>query len=77
MKYVIRRLMLGVVITPLVASVSVVMYGMGIAFANENGLIPLADVWSSGLFSGVFISLLFAVVPPRIYWDYFFGGWEK
>jgi hypothetical protein len=52
------------------------MYGMGIAFANENGLIPLADVWSSGLFSGVVFSLLFAFVPRRIYWDYFFGWTE-
>ena len=77
MKYVIRRLSLGVLITPLFGVFSVLMYGVGILFSTaDSGFTPIGEVWLNGVWSGAFISLLFAVVPPRLYWDYFFGGLE-
>jgi hypothetical protein len=77
MKYVIRRLSLGVLITPLFGVLSVLMYGVGILLSTANGgFTPIGEVWMSGVWAGALFSVLFAVVPPRVYWDYFFGGVE-
>ncbi len=74
MKFVIRRLMLGVIITPLFAVFGVLLYGFGILLSTQNGgFTPIGEVWTTGLINGAIFSVLFAIVPPRLYWDYFFG----
>jgi hypothetical protein len=53
------------------------MYGVGILLSTANGgFTPIGEVWMSGVWAGALLSVLFAVVPPRVYWDYFFGGLE-
>jgi hypothetical protein len=59
-KYVIRRAVLGVVITPLVA----VVWLFGIALLIGMGAEPTASasqVWVDGLWLGGIVSLVFAV----------------
>lgn len=58
MKYVIRRAVAGVVITPLVASLWFVLVAGLIMLGGEPNATPL-EVWNTGLLGGVFVSLLF------------------
>jgi hypothetical protein len=59
-KYVIRRAVLGIVITPLVA----LCWLIGIALLIGMGAEPTASatqVWEDGLWLGAFVSLAFAL----------------
>ena len=58
MKFVIRRAVAGVVITPLVASVWFVLVAGLIVLGGEPNATPL-EVWNTGLVGGVFVSLVF------------------
>jgi len=60
MKYVFRRLLAGVVITPLVA----LLWVFGIALLIGAGAEPhasIGQVWVDGLWLGAFVSLAFAI----------------
>jgi hypothetical protein len=58
MKFVIRRAVAGVVITPLVASAWFLIVVLMIGLGAEPNATPL-EVWNTGLVGGVFVSLLF------------------
>jgi hypothetical protein len=60
MKYVFRRLLAGVVITPLVA----LLWVFGIALligAGAEPHAPASEVWIHGLWLGGFVSVAFAI----------------
>ena len=60
MKYVFRRLLVGIVITPLVA----LGWVFGIVLLIGAGAEPHAsvgEVWTHGLWLGAFVSLAFAI----------------
>jgi hypothetical protein len=60
--YTIIRLLLGLVITPLVAGVWVVIYGLLVA--NGAGQAhTLGEVWTNGLVLGSVVSLALVIVP--------------
>jgi hypothetical protein len=58
MKYVIRRAVAGVVITPLVAVAWVVFYAGLVGFGFEPTA-SVGEVFTNGIVAGVFISLAF------------------
>jgi hypothetical protein len=66
MKYTLRRLVFGVVITPAVALAYTIGYGALVA-VGTGGFSPIGEVWSNGLFMGVVVSLAFSVsaIFPR------------
>ena len=60
--YTIIRLLLGLEITPLVAGVWVVIYGLLVA--NGAGQAhTLGEVWTNGLVLGSVVSLALVIVP--------------
>lgn len=60
MKFVFRRLLLGVVIVPLIASGYFVVYALLIGGGAEPTATP-SEVWNNGLMFGVVSTLVFAV----------------
>jgi len=60
--YTLIRILLGVVITPLVASIWLLIYGLLVA--NGAGQAhTVNEVWSNGLVLGLIVSLLLVVAP--------------
>lgn len=66
MKYTLRRLVFGVVITPAVALAYTIGYGLLVA-VGTGGFSPIGEVWSNGLIVGAIFSLAFSVsaIFPR------------
>lgn len=64
MKYVIRRAIAGVVITPLVASAYWLMYASLVGLATEPSAMPI-EVWNNGLMLGIISSVIFSVLGGR------------
>jgi hypothetical protein len=64
-KFVIRRALAGILITPMVAGTWVLVYGLLVA--NGAGQAhTLGEVWTNGLVLGGIISLVFACSAIRI-----------
>jgi hypothetical protein len=64
-KYVFRRLLVGIVITPLVALAYLIGYALLIgagAGAGSNA----SEVWANGLILGAMVSLVFALSAIRV-----------
>jgi hypothetical protein len=59
-KYVFRRLLAGIVITPLVALTYLVIY-IGLVVMGAGQTSSVSEVWSNGLVFGLMVSLVFAV----------------
>jgi hypothetical protein len=59
-KYVFRRLLVGIVITPLVALSWCVLY-VGLVAFGAGQVHTISEVWSNGLVMGLMVSLVFAV----------------
>ena len=59
MKYAFRRLVAGVVITPLVAVVYLFVYA-GLVGLGAEPTASASEVWTNGLWLGAFVSLAFA-----------------
>jgi hypothetical protein len=59
MKYAFRRLLAGVVITPLVAIAYLVGYALLVG-AGAEPTSNASEVWTNGLVLGVMVSLVFA-----------------
>lgn len=59
-KYVFRRLLAGIVITPLVAVAWSVVY-VGLVAYGAGQVHTISEVWSNGLVLGLMASLVFAL----------------
>ena len=59
-KYVFRRLLAGIVITPRVALTYLVIY-IGLVVMGAGQTSSVSEVWSNGLVFGLMVSLVFAV----------------
>jgi hypothetical protein len=64
-KYVFRRLLAGIVITPLVAVAYLVGYSLLVGAGATAGS-TASEVWSNGLVFGAMVSLAFAVSAIRV-----------
>jgi hypothetical protein len=64
MKYVIRRAIAGLVITPIVASAYWLLYASLVGLATEPSAMPI-QVWNNGLMFGIISSVMFVVLGGR------------
>lgn len=64
-KYVIRRALAGIIITPSVAGIWVLVYGLLVANGAGQSS-SLSEVWTNGLVLGSIISLVFACSAIKI-----------
>jgi hypothetical protein len=64
-KYVFRRLLAGIVITPLVALTYLVGY-IGLVVMGAGQTSSVSEVWTNGLVFGAMVSLAFAVSAIRV-----------
>jgi hypothetical protein len=58
LKFVIRRLVVGLVALPLVAGLYVVGYGIGIGLTGSGA--SLSEAWANGLMIGLVVAIAFA-----------------
>lgn len=66
MKFVIRRVIASVVITPAVALAYVMLYAY-LVLAGGYATSSVADLWSFGLWLGGAVSLVFVVKPDLLF----------
>jgi hypothetical protein len=64
-KYVFRRLLVGIVITPLVALAYLIAYALLVGAGAGAGS-TASVVWSNGLVFGAMVSLVFALSAIRV-----------
>ena len=64
-KYVFRRLLAGIVITPLVAVAWCVVY-VGLVAFGAGQVHTISEVWSNGLVIGLMASLVFALSAIKV-----------
>jgi hypothetical protein len=64
-KYVFRRLLVGIVITPLVAFGWLVFY-VGMVAWGAGQAHTISEVWTNGLILGAIVSLAFALSAIRV-----------